>query len=415
MPKLINRNPKLSKLKQYAVVYYRDKIHYLGLHGSPEALTAYNRFCAEIQSNPIFTPQSGEASITIAELVAAFLDHAKATLKAPNYDHYRVVLMDFLLALYGDDKTAVDNFSPRCLKLVRQQLIISRRFCRKMVNEYTRRIVAVFSWGVGEEYVNSNTAATLKAVKPLPECYPGTFDNPEREDVPDDVIRRTLPFLPPLLMAMIQVQRMTGCRPSEIFNMKAGEIDRKSDPDLWLYRPAHHKTEKKTKRKKVVPLGKPEQELIAPYLEGKTGGEAIFSPRRAMQERTAERRANRKSKLTPSQRARDEARAAKPSAYSEFYDRHSYRQAIEYAIKKANRRLPDDEKLPHWTPYQIRHTAATELELETDIENAQILLDHESLNTTKRYTKKRLEKSKNLARNRRNPLASDTPIEAKKT
>ena len=87
MPKLINRNPKLSKLKQYAVVYYCDKIYYLGLHGSPEALTAYNRFCAEIQSNPIFTPQSGGASITIAELVAAFLDHAKATLKAPNYDH----------------------------------------------------------------------------------------------------------------------------------------------------------------------------------------------------------------------------------------------------------------------------------------------------------------------------------------
>ena len=415
MPKLINRNPKLSKLKKYTVVYYHGKIHYLGIHGTPEALTAYNRFCTEIQSNPAFILQIGESGITVPELVVAFLDYAKATLKTPNYTHYRIVLLDFLLKLYGDD-TPVDNFKPRCLKLVRTEMIQSRRFCRSTINEYTRRIVSVFSWGVGEEYVNSDTAETLKAVKPLPVGYPSTFDNEEREDVPDDVIRRTLPLLPPMIAVMIQVQRMTGCRPSEIFNMKAGEIDKKSDPDLWLYRPAHHKTEGKTKRKKVVPLGKPEQELIAPYLEGKTGREAVFSPRTAMEERKTEKRANRKSKLTPSQRARDEARAKNPADRTgEFYDKDSYRRAIVYAIIKANRRLPDEEKIPHWTPYQIRHTAATALELETDIEDAQILLDHESVDTTKRYTKKRLEKSKKLARNRRNPLANYKPTETKDT
>ena len=411
MPKLINRNPKLSKLKKYAVVYYHGKIRYLGLHGTPEALTAYNRFCTEIQSNPTFVLQSGEAGITVQELVVAFLDHAKATLKAPNYTHYRIVLMDFLQKLYGDD-TAANSFSPRCLKLVRSEMIQSHRFCRGIVNEYTRRIVTVFSWGVSEEYVSPNTAAALKAVKPLPIGYPGTFDTAEREDVPDDVVRRTLPFLPPMLAAMIQVQRMTGCRPSEIFNMKAGEIDQKSDPDLWLYRPAHHKTEKKTKRKKVIPLGKPEQELIAPYLEGKTGREAVFPPRTAMRERSAAKRLRRKSKLTPSQIARDKAQAKKDPKYGEFYDKDSYRRAVTYAIVKANRHLPDSDKIPHWTPYQIRHTAATMLELEADIEDAQILLDHESLDTTKRYTKKRLEKSKKLARNRKNPLVNDEPVEA---
>jgi integrase len=412
MPKLINRNPKMSKLKRYAVVYYHGKIHYLGLFGSPEALTAYNRFCTEIQSNPTLVVRSGESSVSIAELVAAFLQHAKATLKTPNYTHYRIVLLDFLLKLYGND-TVADSFKPRNLKLVRTEMIHSRRFCRGTINEYTRRIVSVFLWGVGEEYVNSETADALKAVKPLPEGYAGTFDHDERADVPDDVIRRTLPFLPPMLAAMIQVQRMTGCRPSEIFNMKAGEIDKKSDPDLWLYRLPRHKTEKKTKRKKVVPLGKPEQELIAPYLEGKTGKEAVFPPRTAMQERSAAKRANRKSKLTPSQEARDQA--VKPQNYREFYDKDSYRRAVEHAIAKANRQLPDGEKIPDWTPYQMRHTAATMLELEADIEDAQILLDHESVDTTKQNTKKRLEKSKKLARNRRNPLAGDKSNEAQDT
>jgi len=112
MPKLINRNPKLSKLKKYAVVYFRGKIHYLGLYGTAEALIAYNRLCAEIQSNPLFHLQSGEADTTVQELVVAFLDHAKATLKPTNYAHYRVVLMDFLIELYGDDKTTADSFTP---------------------------------------------------------------------------------------------------------------------------------------------------------------------------------------------------------------------------------------------------------------------------------------------------------------
>ena len=52
MPKLNSRNPKMGKLKSYAVVRYGGKIHYLGKHGTPEALAAYNRFCAELQSNP---------------------------------------------------------------------------------------------------------------------------------------------------------------------------------------------------------------------------------------------------------------------------------------------------------------------------------------------------------------------------
>ena len=70
-----------------------------------------------------------------------------------------------------------------------------------MINNHTRRIVSMFSWGVEEELVLPNTEAALKAVKSLPEGYPGTFDHPEREDVPDEIIIRTLPFMPPVVQA----------------------------------------------------------------------------------------------------------------------------------------------------------------------------------------------------------------------
>ena len=263
-------------------------------------------------------------------------------------------------------------------------------------------LVRVFVWGCEEELVQPNTAGALKMVKHLPEGHPGTFDNEERENVHDEIVRRTLPFLPPTLRAMIILQRLTGCRPSEIFNMRVGEIDRTRENGLWYYMPRTHKTKKRT-GKKIIPLGLPEQELIAPYLVGKTSEQAVFSPRTAMAERNAEKQANRKTKKTPSQVARDAARAAKPPRYREFYNRHSYLQAIEYAIQKANKSLPDGEKIPHWTPYQLRHSAGTETSLTAGKDKAKALLGHRSTRMTDIYDHSDLLVREELALKRVNP------------
>ena len=410
MPKLLNRNPKLSKLRKYAVVYYRGKIHYFGLHGTPEALTAYNRFCTEIQASPTSCPLKGEKHVTIRELAVAFLDHAAENFNSTNCSFYRIILVDFLDELYGDG-TPVDDFTPRCLKLVRDKMIQSRRFCRRIVNRSTNSIIAVFAWGVENELVQETTWRALKVVKPLQKGYPGTFDNEEREPVPDDVIRRTLPFMPPTLRAMVQLQRILGMRPNEIFKMRVGDIDTTRGNGLWYYVPGSYKTARFV-GKIVFPLGKPEQELIAPYLVGKTPEQAVFSPRTAMQERGAERRANRKTKMTPSQAAQHKERAAKPSYYAEFYNRDSYRQAIKHAIDKGNKALQDNE-IPHWTPYQMRHTAATEISRTAGREKAKALLGHRSLITTENYNHSDLRVREELALNRRNPFATCEIAEGK--
>ena len=129
-------------------------------------------------------------------------------------------------------------------------------------------------------------------MKALPRGHEGTFDHDEREPVSDDVVVRTLPFLPPTLRAMVIVQRLTGCRPSEIFKMKVGDIDKDAAPGLWHYVRKTHKTERFI-GKKVIPLGKPEQELIAPYLENKAAEQFVFNPGTAQTERNAEKQANR--------------------------------------------------------------------------------------------------------------------------
>lgn len=285
-------------------------------------------------------------------------------------------------------------------------MVKSRRFSRKIVNRCVNGIIYIFAWGVENELVQETTWRALKAVRPLPEGYPGTFDHEERECVSDEIIRRTLPFMPPTLRAMVQLQRILGMRPNEIFKMRVGDINTKQGNDLWYYVPGSYKTSKFV-GKIVFPLGKPEQELIAPYLEGKTPEQAVFSPRTAMQERGAERRANRKTKVTPSQALRDKARAAKSSYYAEFYNRDSYRQAIQHAIEKENRQLSDEEKIPHWFPYQLRHSACTAAELAHSDEDAQALLGHRTVNMTKRYTHSQLARREALARNRQNPFETD--------
>ena len=198
-------------------------------------------------------------------------------------------------------------------------MIKSSRFCRNVVNRYTKNIVSIFAWGVENDLVPETTWRALKSVKSLRKGDEGTFDNPPRQEVPDEVVKRTLPFMPPTLQTMVKIQRLTGMRPSEVFRMKVGEIIKDADSGLWHYVRKSHKTERFI-GEKVIPLGKPEQDLIVPYLVGKAPESAVFSPRTAMAERNAEKRAQRKTKISPSQAAREKMRASKPSPYSEFYN-----------------------------------------------------------------------------------------------
>jgi integrase len=308
-------------------------------------------------------------------------------------------LVSFLVDIYGE--LGANEFSPKKLKVVRAQMIKSGTLCRSMINRYVGRIRRIFTWGVGEEVVLSNVADALEAVKDLRKGEEGTRDNPPREPVPEWVIAATLPFLPPVVAAMVVVQWLTGMRPSEVFSMRVGDIDRSRDNGLWYYSPKH-KTEEHI-GEKSMPLGEPEQELLAPYLPGKKLTDAVFSPRTAMQEWYIERRANRKSKVSPSQQERDKHRAENPPdrQVGEFYDRDSYRRAVKYAIEKGNRH---GVKIPHWSPYLLRNSAATEIELEHGLDAAQAQLGHTTADMTKRYSAAQLKQREKLARNRRNPF-----------
>jgi len=369
------RPPKYSidKGKKKAYVRIDGKKNYLpGKSNSSESREAYARFEIEWWENsrrpvaervPATLPTStgiGTADTTVKEVALAFLQYAESTKSPLNFGKYRLATMDFLVKHYGSHP--VDEFTPACLHLTREAILQSSRFCRDGVNDYTRRIVTLFRWGVSVGRVNPMTAWGLTTVKPLEPGYPGTFDHPEQEYVTDDVIIRTLPLLPQTLQAMIKLQRLTGMRPCEVFLMTVGDIDTQSVPGIWLYRLASHKTQKKTRKKRVIPLNATEQALIAPYLIGKKATNSVFNPRTAMTERK------------PGMKVRDEV--------GNFYNKDSYRVAVLRAIEKANRRLPVGEQIPEWTPYELRHSAASAISVELGGEAATTQLGHTSATTT---------------------------------
>ena len=404
MPKLKNRPPKMCRDKNRAFVWHNGKRVYLGIWKSVDAEKNYRRFKATLLEDPL--PRLGgdeNADILVLELASGFLAHIETRINKSDIDKFKQCI-GYLVDVYGE--LSVNEFSPKKLKVVRERMVKSGRLCRNQINRYATMIIRIFSWGVEEELAKTNVHA-LREIKPLPKGEPGTFDHPPREDVPDDVVRRTLRFITSLTVkTMIIIQRLIGARPGEIFRMRVGDIDQTRGNGLWYYIPGSYKTEEFV-GKVEFPLGKPEQKLLAPFLIGKKPDVAVFSPRTAMQERNAAKRAKRTSNITPSQQKRDRERAENPAEHlSEFYDRHSYGKAVKYAIEKGNRVLRKEAegkagrelsekelekiKIPHWTPYQLRNSAATEMELEKGLDESQALLAHKSANMTRRYSKVQL-------------------------
>jgi len=254
----------------------------------------------------------------------------------------------------------------------------------------------MLKWGTIRKLVPHQVYWEAKLVPALKKGKTKAHENPKRQDVPDEVVNRTLPHLLPTIRDMVQIQRLASMRPSEVWRMKPGEIDTEyttsEGVNIWMYTPGTNKSTWREKKHageyfRIIPLGKLEQEILAPRMAMKSDGEYIFSPKDAMQEKYARDAAKRKSKVQPSQVKRKERNAKKPKRKDgDCYDSYSYRRAITRATITANQHLPDNEKIPHWSPYQLRHAAITDIILQTGNRDiARAVAGQKSLTITQDY------------------------------
>jgi integrase len=374
-----------------SVVTIDGKDFYLGKHDSPESLARYAVLIATYQAGGLTLPADFDAYALDAK-AAAILDHSQPTLQAAQpFRHVTASYRELIKTKYAANPAELhrlnqicdetdehegdrqaDEYGPLALQRQRQRWIDggnSRVYCNRLTNA----VVRMFKYAVSQELVKSETWQRLKSVEPLRIGQTVAPETETRKPVAIDVVRATAKHLSPVIKAMLRVQVATGMRPSEVCNIRPSDIDRSGE--VWMYRPAKHKTANRGKRKAVPILGDA-REALTDYLN-RDPNAYCFSPTESMAWWLATKRANRKSKVQPSQESRAKLNPAKKPR--ECFDSHSYRQSIQRAAKHA--------KVEPWFPYQIRHLAGTVVRDALGIEAAQALLGHSQAAMTEHYAK----------------------------
>ena len=340
-------------------------------------------------------PQPTSAGLTIAALGVKYLDHCEVYYRGrdgkptSSVDGARMALRQ----LFPFADTLADHFTPQAMTVVRDAMIREGR-PRVTCNSVVKAIRRMLKWAAEQGHVSPSVWHGLEVVSALKR---GRTDAPEVEpveEVPEPIVEATLPQLPPVVAAMVWFQRWTGARPGEVCLLRPCDIDRSRD--VWVFQPEHHKLdwrEQATPRR--IPIGIEGQKVIMPYLL-RAGTDYCFSPVEAEKQRNAARREERQTPRWEShvraQKAKRKGKAGKRRP-GKCYTTASYRRAVARAVEIANkaRAAADLEPLPKWSPNQLRHLRAGELQEQLGIEAASAVLGHANIRTTEIYARRQLE------------------------
>jgi integrase len=384
-----------------------------GPFDSSESRTAFARLQLELEAAPAAAVTNPDG-ITVAEVLVAYLDFAERHYRGPDgrptgeTDHVKVVCRH-VRELYAGLPAA--EFGPLALKAVRQRFIAAG-WCRRSVNQQTERVRRIVKWAVSEELV---PAAVYQAIAAVPGLQRGRTAARETDPVgpvPDGVVEATLPHLNRHVRGLVELQKLTGCRPGEACALRRCDID--TSGPVWMYEPATHKTAWRGKSRTIA-IGPMAQALLKTYFTSSIT-DYLFSPARAVEELHAERSAKRKTPRYPSHMARNAAkRKTNPKRVpAERYNRVSYGVAVARACDRAfpppaplaqregetapkwqARLTPAQQaelkawrRANRWHPNQLRHSFATRVRKQHGLEAAQVLLGHSRADVTQIYAER---------------------------
>ncbi len=415
MPRKKTPSYRYHKARDCAVVTIGGKDHYLGTYDSPESWEQYHRLVAEhlAERREPPPPVPADTPLTVTELIARYWRFAKTYYvkdgKPTSEVHSIRLALRFVRRLYGG--TPAGEFTPKKLKAVREAMItheitrkvkgadeetgavtwerkvVRKGMARKCINKLIGRMKRMYAWAVEEELLPVEIHAALLRVKGLKRGKTAARETPRVRPVLDEHVTVVLPLVPEMVRTMIQVQLLSGCRPQEVVQMRGADID--TTNPIWEYRPRRHKTEHHNDagnpdHDRVVYIGPKCQEILRPWVP--VDAEAhVFSPRRSEALRSAARKANRKSKMTPSQTTRKPKGRAKAPLHK-HYPVGSYRQAIRRACKRAG--------IAIWLPNQLRHSRLTEIRKQFGLEASRVCGGHREVGVTQIYA----EQDRELAR-----------------
>lgn len=402
------KGPSLCRTKNgLTIAKFNGKTFRFGRADDPEARIRFTAFKARWEAaGRQLTPEllehrkgrrGGSGGITVAVLVACYFDYLRTKHDARWLKNNLVraeLATHPLIELCGPNPAR--RFSPLDLQAVRRRMVDSGSLCRREINARVQTLKAVFRWAVANELVPPDLAHGLAAVDGLRKDDFGVREGREVRPVDRATVEATLPYLSKPVTALVELMWWSGARPSELFRLTSSDVDRSGDP--WIVRLDRHKTAHRGKRRELS-FGPEARAALAPLLV-RPADRPLFSPREAVEEMRRRRRSERKTPLWASHvRRYEQQRQAKPQrAPGEVYDARVFRRAIQRAVAAANRdrTAPGLPSLPDWTPYQLRHSAATRIREQFGIEAVRVLLGHSSATMSEVYAEADLEAARRV-------------------
>lgn len=391
------RVPALTKHKTgQGVVRIAGKDYYCGKHGEPDTQAKYERLISEYLANKhSFFAVKNENRIE--DLVVAYVDYATEYLDFREVNNIKLVARS-LVKEYGDLKA--DSFGSVQFKAFREAFTQGgNKRSRQYVNKCMSMVVRMFKWCTGEGLIDPKVLATIREIQCLKR---GRTTAPESEpvhEVPQHVVEATLPHLPQVVVDMVRLQQLLGCRPGELCTIKPCMVDRshqKWEIDLDEHKNAHRG------HSRTIFVGPKAQSILKTYLQRP---EDCFSPREAMEQRREARALARVTQANQGNRRGYSRRTRQGDPeyvyINDFYKTSSYGHAIAYACKLA---WPAPEHLDaqqtkawhtshRWSPNQLRHAAAGEIRSVFGLEHCAAVLGHADVDTSKIYAHLRREKA----------------------
>ena len=226
-------------------------------------------------------------------------------------------------------------------KLYLLQNHLTGKYARRYINRLITDIRRVFKWAALFDLVSHAKSHELTLAPQLQKGDRRCRENKKRTNVPDEYVEAFQKHCHrPVIADIMELLCIHGVRPSSFLQFKPCMIDFEFDGENWLAQPAEHKTARKGFTRSFV-LCKRSQEILKKYMP------------------------------------------ADPSQC--FFLNSLGNPFTPDTFGKAFKKVIDKHGLPKFTPYQLRHNAATKAEKEYGREYAQELLGHAKPEMTDNY------------------------------
>jgi integrase len=390
----------LHKPSGLAVVSISGHDTYLGPYNSIESREEYRRLISGWRANQTSARTRGggvPSDVTVAELALAYIEHCEQYYVKDGATTSMVrtarLAIQPLRRLYADELAA--EFSVQQLRVLQAEFVRAG-LARTEVNRRTSALVRMFRWGVVQLRIPASVPVELRM---LPGLRKGRTPAPERppvRPVSDAVIETAIPFMSAPVAAMVRMMQATGMRPAEVVQLRTMDVVTDASGTTW-YTPSSHKTQHHGKIRKIC-LGPRARAIFADWTRPGAPAEYLFQPLASMRDAASRRRKGRRD-------GRERGRQVTGRRVRERFSVDSFRKHIGRACDKANPHpladVPDAEltdaqrarlaahrEATRFHPNQVRHTVATMIRREFDVDAARGVLGHASVDVTTIYAER---------------------------